>query len=522
MLDPQSVINRYVELQERDQIESDTMLEALVLFYKWLMVDQCIIRDVNARQVPLHPNRAQQTILAKMLVQASRGRPIRQVILKARKLGVSTFIQALLFFLCAHFTYRLAITLAHEATATREIFTISRTVANQYAAVPSDAHQHDISFDDSGSRYYCRTAGGRGVGAGGTPNYLHLSEVAKWQSQAEETDYTATNAVPDTNPDTIIVYESTARGRELFWSKWENAGKSESSYDQVFLPWYLDDRLRAFTQLSQFALDDDEATLIRQASNWGIELSLEALQWRRNKIADIGPDIFRQEYPSTPEEAVQATKGLILPGLRNCIIDRLPFNLDLIGWSDRVGGIDYGYFDATVLVAAAYVDQTFYIFDIYHRVEGIADDHTPFLHEGHTYYIDPSSVSGREELLARIRKRKLQVRIVSCPRGSSPRIGGIVKTEINQIQTLIREGRFKVLESCVERLLIEADNYLWNPRTGEPNDTRTEEAGHFDTIAAVRYMVAGTLRKEGTRGKRRRQERGVERKLVRTQQLRSV
>jgi hypothetical protein len=39
---------------------------------------------------------------------------------------------------------------------------------------------------------------------------------------------------------------------------------------------------------------------------------------------------------------------------------------------------------------------------------------------------------------------------------------------------------------------------MWNPKTGEPDKTRTTandpvDWGHFDTLDALRYLVMGTL-----------------------------
>ena len=84
-----------------DRIELGSMIDRLCLFARWLATERCVIRDIHADLVPLVPNRAQRVLFAAMMEQASQGLPVRIVILKARKPGVSTFIQALYFFMCA-------------------------------------------------------------------------------------------------------------------------------------------------------------------------------------------------------------------------------------------------------------------------------------------------------------------------------------------------------------------------------------------------------------------------------------
>lgn len=496
MRDPKKTIELFVTYQNGGHIKKDSLLESLVLFYKWILTEQCVIRDIYAEHIILIPNRTQLIVLATMMQQAFEGKPVRVIILKARKVGVSTFIQALFYFLCALHSNRLAKTIAHEIGATQEIFDIARLMAESCEDIESHIGQKGIAFVNR-SNYFCRTAGGHGVGAGGTPNYVHLSEMALWQLKKEQTDYTLTSSVPDVNPDTIIVYESTAKGRELFWFKFENASDPQSVYEAIFIPWYFDEKCQVPVRNREgFEITEEENELIDRAREEGVYLGLEALQWRRDKIVILGPEIFRQEYPSTPEEAVQASKGLILPGIRACLIDTLPFNIDTMLPHQMVGGIDYGYYDPTVVISAIYLDQVVYLIDIYNRAEGLASDHALHLKENHTYYMDPSAVMGREELRKEV---KFPCRIIASPRVKQP--GGIVKSELQAVRDLIRHGKLKILRSCSDQLLKESDNYAWNPRTGEPDDKRTVESGHYDTIDALRYLVAGVMDKKRTEKK---------------------
>lgn len=486
-------INHYVKLEAAGKLDRDSMLEHLVLFYKWLMAGVCIIRDVESNLVPLRPNRPQRLLLAYMLSQAARDEPIRLIILKSRKVGVSTFVQALFYFLCQHLPNRLGITLAHEAQATREIFDIAKLIGENYE-LPSRPVKQEISFPAVRSRYYCYTAGGLAVGAGGTPNYLHQSEVSKWSSNGPETDYTATEAVP-TVPGTIIVYESTARGREFFYKKFEDAVDPTNPYEPVFIAWYLDERCKAPIPLKEpFILDTREKVILKRAKEeWDIDLSFEYLQWRRNKIKAItgGLEIFEQEYPSTPEEAVRTTSGLIYPGAYKAIIDSLPIDVTALSSNEKVGGIDFGYYDATVIGEAAYYDQTLYIYNIYRRQEGYTSDHVEAISDGVLYYCDPTAVSTRKDLEKAAREQQKSARLIAAPRSKEPGERDFTSGEIRKVRTWIDTGRLRILRSCSEQFMIEASNYLWNPRSGLPDDTRTSEVGHYDVLDMIRYLIMG-------------------------------
>jgi len=189
-------LDKGIRVYKEGEMRKGSLCEALILFYFWLEADLCLIRDQNSDIVPLRPNLSQKVVLGTMIKQALAGKPVRIIILKARKVGCSTFVQCLFFFLCRHYPNRLAITLAHETRATSEIFEITKRVAAKYL-IEADSRHNEIEFKEQESRYYCHTAGGLGVGAGSTPNFLHLSEVPKWPAHGMETEYTATEAVPE-------------------------------------------------------------------------------------------------------------------------------------------------------------------------------------------------------------------------------------------------------------------------------------------------------------------------------------
>lgn len=489
-------IVKYDLLLDRGKIPRESMLYRLLMFWRATGRGLIIIRDVHTNLVSLTLNTAQCRVFVKMLDQAAQNKPIRLVIGKARKVGISTLIQCIFVFMCQHFPNQQAVTIAHQAEATRDIFDIGRLAASKYQPVnQADVGMREIKWPIN-CRYHCQTAGGVAVGAGGTPSLLHISELAKCERNKEETEYNSVTAVPDV-AGTIIVKESTFMKRDLFWDRYEQALEDDNPYEAIFIAWYVDDRLGA--PLSEgFTLSQEEHELIALARNEGIELSFEALQWRRNKIKEIGPHVFKQEYPSTPEEAVQATKGLILPGLRRNIISALPFDRIAVLPVDRVGGIDFGFHDPTVIWSAYYIDQVIYLVDYYRRTKGLAVDHVSGLLKDHTYYCDPASTTSRKELnSAAIGCR---CRFTKAPRrkyaGEDPGV-----SELVLLARLCRTGRVQILASCADQLLIEADSYIWNSTTGKPEDKRSESSGHYDSIMALKYLAMGVDKRRGSQSR---------------------
>jgi hypothetical protein len=494
-MDAQIVIDRFVTYARDGKLDDNPMLSRLVGFYLWLVEARlCFIRDTSARIVPLIPNRTQRKIVAAMMVQAACVQPIRLQILKARKRGVTTLVQALFFYLCKDQRNQVAACLAHITKSTDEIFEIARLMATHYPGAVD--RQRQIRFDTR-SRYWCSTAGSESVGAGGTPNLLHLSEVALWKRNKEETHYASTEAVPGT-PESVIVEESTARGRELFYNNWERGLDPASGYASLFIPWYLDEDLRVVPVVPVEPDEDERALVDRAEREYGIQLDDHALEWRRRKIADKGIATFRQEYPSTPEEAVQGSQDLILPGMRDCVIDQLPFNVYKLSPDTFVGGGDFGWNDPTVLITAYMVDQVVYVVGVYRATATLARAHVVGLKQSHTYYCDPAALDARKELEAACRDTQLVCRLIPAPRRkASDRDMNFVNGEWEKVRKLMATGKLKVLDECADQLIYESDNLSWNSRTGLPDMVRDPQGadgwGHFDTLDALRYLVLGVM-----------------------------
>lgn len=488
------VLDQFMRLYHRKE-SMPRMVHVLCSYVAWVRRGLCMIRDQRAEIVPLAHNRIQRILIGAVMLQAAKGLPIRIIILKARKGGASTLWQTILVFICQHYPNQIALMLAHVPTSTREIFHIAKTVIEHYPA-NSQPFELWLKFPETKSRYWCHTAGGANVGAAGTPTMLHLSEVALYERNKANTLVSATKSVPN-ETNTIIVWESTARGREEFFELFDAARNDpDHPYVAVFVPWFLDDRLVSVPP-QYFTMDADELVIYRIAhDDYGIELGADAFQWRRNEIkATIGGiSVFRQEHPSTPEEAIQGSADLILSDMRGCIVDELPFNPAMLERSALTGGIDYGYLDATVIITAAYVDQVLTILEVYRATGSLAAEHAQHCWEGHTYWIDPSEVQGRQEMLAVLKGGMADTRIVSAPRKKSGRMTGFVQGELEMVQRIMHEGRLKILRSAAEQLVLEADNYFWNPKSGQPDDRRTENCGHFDTMDALRYLVMGVER----------------------------
>lgn len=498
-MNAQGQIDRYVAASvsgENDQ----PMLKRLVTFYLWVRSGACLIRDISARLVPMVFRQAQLRVLRRAMRQAARGRPVRIIVGKSRKTGVSTLVQALFVFLSSVYGLQAAVTLTHTSKATQDIFGIAVRVARHWVARPPTegvGGKRELFWNDIDSCYTSGTAGGTAVGAGGTPSALHLSEVAKWRDTSKsDTELNATTAVPD-DPNTIIIYESTFVGRDLFWTRFRDARDGKTRYEAEFIAWWLDPTLGEEPGPG-FKRKPAEDKIALRAARDGVEMTDEMLAWRRAKIAEIGEAYFRQEYPATPEEAIQATKGLILGEIiRDTFITKLPFDPRQVHVDSLqlVGGIDFGFIHPTVIWSAYLWAGQLFVFQCARMFESVAEDQVAGLVSRGTYYCDPSGRGYREELSAAAVKVNLRVILEQAPRTVAA--GEDIQTfEMRALVQAIESKRLFILvceETQTEELLDEAESLSWNEKTGKPDMGQGTADGHFDMIMGLKYLVMGAL-----------------------------
>ena len=489
--DPATRVDFYMTRYRANRVTPGSMLWRLCRYEMHCKLGKWWVRDVHQRKVELKPRYAQSMLRAAMMDQAADGQPIRIRVLESRKTGISTDVQTMFVDFCAHYDNQIARTIAHEKGATRDIFGIGRFAASTFEDIPGKVNKYNIEWRQRGSEYSCATAGGIAVGAGSTPNLLHISEGPKHGGNKHTTRYNSVTAVPDVT-ESIIIEEFTAKGRDEYFVSWCEANTDPSHpYKAIFIPWFADTECQ-YPAPNRFYADDYETKLRVRAAKLGYELSNEQLEWRRRKIKAMpgGEVIFRQEYPSSPEEAVMGNDGLIVRGLRDCLVSELPFDLSLVSHDELVGGFDPGYQDPCVIWSGVYRDSTLYLTHYYRRMKGLARDHVAGLRPNTTYFCDPPELEARKHLQDESEKARLGCRFISAPRKREA--GEDCKSaELRLLIDLITQDRLKIMVDCAPQLICEADTYSWNEKTGKPLDMRSEVCGHFDSIMALKYLVMG-------------------------------
>lgn len=265
-------------------------------------------------------NEPQKRLYAIIKAEWEAGRPVRIIILKARQMGFSTLTAAIIFWMAATAHAVRCMVVAHKDEATDNLFQMYKRF---YENLPEPvkpslqaSNAKELVFDKParmqghkglGSRIRCATAGGQGVGRSYTLKALHLSEVAFWPGKKAQTLTGLLQAVPDL-PGTLVIMESTANGFEEFKNRWDDAvdarKEGREGYIPVFFAWHEMKEYRRKVPKG-FELTAEETELQRV-----YDLDLQQLAWRRWAIENLcggDVDLFKQEYPASPEEAFIST-----------------------------------------------------------------------------------------------------------------------------------------------------------------------------------------------------------------------
>ena len=171
----------------------------------------------------------------------------RNIVLKARQLGITTYVAARFFDHTITHPGTLSVQVAHDQQSAEEIFRIvHRFVENLPAPLrkgalrTSRANVRQIVFPWLDSEYRVETAADPNAGRGLTIQNLHCSEVARWPRDAAATLASLRAAVP---PDGEIVLESTPNGAcGCFYDEWLRA--HETGYTRHFFPWWWEPTYR--------------------------------------------------------------------------------------------------------------------------------------------------------------------------------------------------------------------------------------------------------------------------------------
>jgi hypothetical protein len=222
----------------------------------------------------------------------------RNIVLKARQVGITTYIAARYFVQTITRPGTLTVQVAHSEESAQAIFNIVHRFWEKLpnarlrrgALVKSRSNIRQIVFPKLDSEYRVETADDN-AGRGMTIHNLHCSEVSRWPRGGAETLASLRAAVV---PDGEIVLESTANGAAgIFYEEWQKA--AETGYTQHFFPWWYEASYKEdAAKRPVHPLSDEEKVLMVRHG-----LTEEQIVWRRARWQVLRGQAA-QEYAEDP------------------------------------------------------------------------------------------------------------------------------------------------------------------------------------------------------------------------------
>ncbi len=266
---------------------------AVGLAERWLRV-----RTRDGAAAPLAANAVQQAF------ELRRGP--RNIVLKARQMGLTTWIAARFFLRTITRPGTLTLQVAHTQEAAEEIF---RIVHRFLACMPaplrrgplrtSRANVRQLVFPALDAQYLVVSAADRNAGRGLTAQNLHCSELARWPGDPAETLAGLRAALV---PGGELVLESTPSGvGGCFYNEWQNAAATgPSPMVRHFFPWWMEPRYRAEPADAATLTGEEQALIARE------HLTLAQIGFRRTLQANFR-GLARQEYAEDPESCFRSS-----------------------------------------------------------------------------------------------------------------------------------------------------------------------------------------------------------------------
>jgi hypothetical protein len=251
------------------------------------------VRDREGKVGPLKANRAQQAF--------ERARGNHNIVLKARQMGITTWVAARFFLKTITAPGVLTVQVAQTREAAQGIF---RMVQRFWENLPKDLREGTLrrgranvgmmTFPELDSEFRILSAADPGAGRGLTIQNLHLSEVSRWPGNAGETLAGLRAAL---SPGGEMVMESTPNGAfGCFYEEW---GRAESNGTvRHFFPWWLED---AYVSTAVTDMTEEELRLVDVES-----LSAQQIGFRRTLEASYH-GLRRQEFAEDPESCFKAS-----------------------------------------------------------------------------------------------------------------------------------------------------------------------------------------------------------------------
>ena len=315
----------------------------------WRLNNLYAFRDRDGLRRTFKMNSAQEELFSKL--------HSRNIILKARQLGFTTFIQIFMLDLALFHPDTTCGVIAHTEDAAKKIFrekikyvydNLDPAIKRRIRVVTSNASELILS---NGSSITCATSL-----RSGTYNALHISELGRTAAHyPERAVEIITGSIPTLSSTAVAFIESTAEGQQgIFFDLCQDAESAHNRGDELdrrawkfhFHPWWAEPEYVADPRLNTIPQSFDKYFADLQRDH-GISLTSEQKAFYALEHKTYGNQMKR-EYPAVPGEAFEAViegayyADIIADLERAGRVTDVPHNPALqvecwfdLGWSDK-------------------------------------------------------------------------------------------------------------------------------------------------------------------------------------------
>lgn len=293
-----------------DSLSIDELCEAMT--YKWFRINTLYkIKDRDGKKITFKANQEQE--------QFYIDQHGRDIILKARQLGFTTFKMLLDLDDCLFTENYSAGCICHNLESAKDIyrnkikFAYQEITEDQREVIKLMGYELPIPINDKDNSYVFSNGSSIKVSTsyrGGTLQSLHVSEFGKiCKKYPEKAKEIVTGSFESVAIGGCITIESTAEGKEGYFFNY--CKESKKLRDSNNLPSQLDFKFHFFSWWlrSEYSMNGEVSHILKAyfdeiESKHKIALTHNQKAWYSAKWKTLGDDMHR-EYPTTPEEAFE-------------------------------------------------------------------------------------------------------------------------------------------------------------------------------------------------------------------------
>jgi len=335
-------------MPEYAPIKESEFIDEYISDYPKYAKDFLFVRSPDQMMVKMDLNAAQQTCHEILEKQAKDRGYVRALILKARRLGMSTYVEGRFYHRASMRPLQNVYIVSHRDDSCNVLFNMTKLMQEKNPLAPGTfaSNRKELKFKATRSEYAFSSADSPEAAKSRDITLFHGSEVAEWRAADDllgallpclPKPPTYSEALLEStaqgygNSFQKMVFKAYAEGAHPFYTKngftyaYENPG-----YDWIliFFPWFVHSRnsipFRSAEQREGLKLDLEKRVFRKDLGQWGPKLeydlmqkwgiTLEQMNWREWTIRnDCNDNLnkFHQEHPATVHEAFISTGGNI-------------------------------------------------------------------------------------------------------------------------------------------------------------------------------------------------------------------